>query len=186
MCVGEVGVLEDELVQLRAAEHPVVVHVERVEAVPAEAPRGRRRVRRRTVGLRVLVVAVAHREVLRGIQVGVALAVTSVLAIRASRRRRLLREQALQVDRLERVLLRPLHGAEEVRLVLDDRAAEAAAELVAAVVLLVDVAAASRSRSSRSSFVSRKSSKKLPCRLFVPLLVTMFITPPLLRPYSAL
>ena len=35
-------------------------------------------------------------------------------------------------------------------------------------------------------FVSRNSSKKLPCGRFVPLLVTMFITPPLLRPYSAL
>ncbi len=27
--------------------------------------------------------------------------------------------------------------------------------------------------------------KKLPCMSFVPLLVTMFITPPWLRPYSA-
>ncbi len=33
---------------------------------------------------------------------------------------------------------------------------------------------------------SRNNSKKLPRRLLVPLLVTMFITPPLLRPFSAL
>ena len=36
--VGEVGELEDELVQLRAAEHPVVVDVDRVELVGAVAP----------------------------------------------------------------------------------------------------------------------------------------------------
>ena len=33
--------------------------------------------------------------------------------------------------------------------------------------------------------VSRKKVKKLPLGTLVPLLVTMFITPPLLRPYSA-
>jgi hypothetical protein len=36
------------------------------------------------------------------------------------------------------------------------------------------------------SDLSRNESKKLPLYWFVPLLVTMFITPPLLRPYSAL
>ena len=34
--------------------------------------------------------------------------------------------------------------------------------------------------------LSRNSVNQLPCKLLVPLLVTMFITPPLLRPYSAL
>ena len=34
--------------------------------------------------------------------------------------------------------------------------------------------------------VSRISVNQLPRMLFVPLLVTMFMTPPLLRPYSAL
>ncbi len=49
------------------------------------------------------------------------------------------REQALGRHDLERVLLRALNRAEVVDLVLDDRAAEAAAKLVAAVVLLLAV-----------------------------------------------
>ena len=62
-----------------------------------------------------------------------------------------------RVDRLQRVLLRPLVGGEEVRLVLHDRAAERAAVLVALVVLLVgSVARSSRSRSSRSSRVAEE------------------------------
>ena len=49
------------------------------------------------------------------------------------------REEAERVDGLVRVLLRPLDGAEEVRLVEDDRAAERAAELIAPIVGLLDV-----------------------------------------------
>ena len=48
-------------------------------------------------------------------------------------------KQAERVHHLPRVLLRALVGGEEVRPVRDDRAADAAAELVAAVVLLVEV-----------------------------------------------
>ena len=90
------------------------------------------------------------------------------------------------VDRLRRVLLRALERGEEVRLVLDDRAAERSAVLVAAVVLLVDLVQLLGLASSRSWLLSRSDVNQLPLTLFVPLLVTMFITPPLLRPYSAL
>ena len=54
------------------------------------------------------------------------------------------REQAERVDDLPRVLLRPLVGGEEVRAVRDDRPADAAAELIAAVVLFVEVVDAAR------------------------------------------
>ena len=36
--VPEIGELEDELVQLRSAQHPVVIQVDRVELVLAVAP----------------------------------------------------------------------------------------------------------------------------------------------------
>src|SRR5579871_2240056 len=49
------------------------------------------------------------------------------------------REKALRADRLRRILLRPLEREEELRFVLHDRAAEAAAELVAAVIGLAGV-----------------------------------------------
>ena len=87
---------------------------------------------------------------------------------------------------LERVLLRALDRGEEVRLVLDDRPAERCRRtgsggspacrlsLVFSVSVLAFID------------VSRNSVKKLPRRSLVPLLVTMFITPPLLRPYLGL
>ena len=66
------------------------------------------------------------------------LTVSSVLAVWRRERAVLAREEAQRVDDLERVLLRALERAEEVGLVLDDRAAERAAVLIAAVVLLLD------------------------------------------------
>ena len=88
------AILEDELVQLRPAEHPVVVHVDRIERVLARAPVARRRLRRGAVRLRVGVAAVAHRQVLRRVQVRRCLAGDQVLAIRRREDAVMLREQA--------------------------------------------------------------------------------------------
>ena len=101
------------------------------------APGARRAVVGGAVGLRVLVAAVAHRQVLVGGDVGRHLDVEQRLAVGRGEDAVERREQALGVDDLERVLLGALHGAEVVHPVLDDRPAEAAAELVAAVVALV-------------------------------------------------
>ena len=98
----------------------------------------------------------------------------------------LIREQPERVDDLERVLLRALEGAEEVRLVPHDRPAGRSAELLAPVVLLVGFGALFRLGLARSAQSSRNSVNQLPRISFVPLFVMMFITPPLLRPYSAL
>ena len=137
--VREVGVLEDELVELRPAHHPVVIQVDRVELVRAVAPVVGGVEPRRAVRLRVVVVSVAHRQVMRRVEVRGRLRRHEVLAIRNGEDAVLVGEEAGRVDDLRRVLLRPFDGAEEVRPVLRDRAAEAAAELVAAVVLLARV-----------------------------------------------
>ena len=71
----------------------------------------------------------------------------------ANRRRKgaiLGRKQPQRVDGLLRILLRPLVGDEVKELVLEDRTAEAAAVLIAAIRLLVEnVAELSPSRSGR-------------------------------------
>ena len=85
---------------------------------------------------------------------------------------------------LERILLRAFSGREEVRLVLDDRPAKRATELIAAVILLfrfVDLFGFGDGVHRRVA----EQREEAAARAFVPLLVTMFITPPLLRPYSA-
>ena len=184
--VAEVGELEDELVQPRPAKHPVVIHVDRVEGVGAVAPvLGHvASCRRRTAASWC-----CGRSAPTGTAAGSArrhLAGQQVLAVRRRIDAVEAREQPLRVDRLRRVLLRPLGGDEVVGLVLDDRPAEGAAELVAAVVLLGDVAFSLSVSVSAFIDLSRNTVNQLPCGLLVPLLVTMFITPPLLRPYSAL
>ena len=119
--------------------NPVVIEVDRVQRVGAVAPVVLRVVRAGAVRLRVVVPTPAHRQVLRGVQVRCHLAGEDVLAVRHCEDAIKVREKALRVHRLQRVLLRALRREEEVRLVLRDRAAEAAAELIEAVILLLDV-----------------------------------------------
>ena len=87
--VAEVGVLEDGLVQLRAAEHPVVIHVDRIEVVLADAPRRARVAQRRAIRLRIGVAAVTDREVMRRVEI----------------RRHLRREKVLAQRRVEDAIL---------------------------------------------------------------------------------
>ena len=95
----------------------------------------------RAVRLRVGVPAVAHRQVLLRVICVVHLARsadsrgTGVVKTPSWSR-----EQPERVDDLQRVLLRPLERDEEVRTVAGDRPANRAAVLLAAVVLLVEVA----------------------------------------------
>ena len=104
----------------------------------------------------------------------------------ASGRRRPSTSPARAGHRLLRILLGALVGPEEVRAVLDDRPAERAALLdtagTAALLTLLSFSVIVFALRS----LSRRLVKKLPRIWFVPLLVTMFMTPPLLRPYSAL
>ena len=122
--VGEVGVLEDELVEPRAAEHPVVIHVDGVERIGADAPVLNHRLRPGAVRLRVGVSSVADRQVLRRRDVGRPLGSDQVFADRRGEDAVLAREQAQRVDGLLGIELGPFGGGEEVRAVLDDRAAE--------------------------------------------------------------
>ena len=100
--VEEVGVLEDELIELVAAEHPVVVEVYRVEVVGAVAPVARRPVRRRTVRLCVLITAVTHGHVLRRCEVGSHLDVKEGFLIGRGIRCRLPPVRDLSCSRFER------------------------------------------------------------------------------------
>ena len=137
--VGEIRVLEDELVQPRAAEHVVVVQIERVELVRAEAPAALRRGRADAVRLRILIVAVSHGQELRRADVRRLLHGDEAFGIGGWVDTVLGGEQPVGRHGLERILLRPLDRREEMRLVPGDRPAEAAAVLVAAVLLLIDV-----------------------------------------------
>ena len=67
--VPEISVLKDELVQLRAAEHRVVVDVDRVELVVADGPVVGWTLRGGAIGLIVVVAAVSDGQILRRIQV---------------------------------------------------------------------------------------------------------------------
>ena len=90
------------------------------------------------------------------------------------------------LDHLLRVLLHALDGEEEVRLVLDDRAAQAAAELVLAVLALLGRPLLRFSDSVwELRLLSRKYSNTEPFSSLVPLFVTTLMVPPLARPESA-
>ena len=138
--IREIRVLEDELVQTSAAKHHVVVEIDRVELVVAVAPVGLDAAVFGVVDLRVRVPPVAHRRKLILRQVRRNLSGEQVLA--AGRREHAFQAWVQSESRhgLFRVLLCSLDGGEEVRLVLHDWSAERPAVLIAAVVLLVDVA----------------------------------------------
>ena len=91
---------------------------------------------------------------------------------------------SLGVDHLKRVLLRALSGGKEMRLVLDDRPAKRSAVLIAAIILLLGLVELFGFGDGVHRRIAEEREEAA-AGLFVPLLVTMFITPPLLRPYSA-
>jgi len=92
--------------------------------------------RGRSVRLRVVIEAVAHGQVLRARQVRRDLGRAHLLAEFDREDAVAVREDPLGVDALEGVLIRPLVRAEEEDLVPADRPADAAAVLIAAVILL--------------------------------------------------
>ena len=132
--------LEDQRVQLRAAEQPAVVGVERVERVGARRPAGMRRERPRAARRRAAVVAIANRHIVPAAQIGGHLAGEEVLAHGNREHAVLRRKEPQRIDGLLSVLLRALERPEVEHAVLGDRTADAAAVLVAAIVLLRHVA----------------------------------------------
>ena len=163
--VAEVGVLEDELVQLRSAEHPVVVDVDRVELVRAVAPVVGRALRRRAVGLRV-------RGCGRSAPSGTAAAFRFAVDLagdRGSRGRASAKTPSLSGNSPSVLTACVVScwvrstATKKYALSLRDRAAEAAAELVAAVVAACRAVAPSFSVCVCAFIdLSRNSSKTLP------------------------
>ena len=137
--VAEVGVLKNDLVQLRSAQDPVVVHVEGIERIPAHAPAADGRCGACPVRLRILVPTVANRQVVRSVQVHRPLHREERFPVRCGERAVLAREQPQRVDDLEGVLLSAFERAEVVDLVLHNRAAKRPAVLPPAVFLLLAV-----------------------------------------------
>ena len=123
----------------RLAHDPVVVRVHRIVRVVARRPRRTRGAQAGARRLRIAVARVAERYPVSRRRGERHLAREEGFPERDVVDAVLRRKQAERVHDLLRVLLRALVGGEIMRLVRDDRAAEAAAELVAPVVLLVDV-----------------------------------------------
>jgi hypothetical protein len=141
--VLEGGGLEDELVQLRAAEHPVVVRIDGVELVGARRPRRVRGAEAGPTRRRIAVMAVTHREVMAAAQIRADLAREQVLAYRNWKHTVFGGKQAQRVDRLLRVLLRAFKRGKVKNLVVRDRSTDTAAVLVTTVFLFVGAACCS-------------------------------------------
>src|SRR5262249_23079896 len=132
--VLEVGVLEQELVNLVGADLPGVSGKDRVIAVADRAERARKDDRARAVLVRVALHAVAGLQELLGVEVNAGFRSEQVIFERRGDHRAVLAGiEAAGVNDVVRGALGALGGDEERGPVLDDRTADRRAVLIAAI-----------------------------------------------------